>query len=127
MNRERAKELLPLIEHFANGGDIGTYAQGISVITDNPSWSDAETYHIVYSKPSIDWSHVNKEYKWLAVDEDGKACVTVLEPREKKCFWVAEDPNSSAIPAEYFASFKRGTCDWEDSKIRRPERGPTFE
>jgi len=38
MNRERAKELLPIIEAFANGEDIQT----IHHIDKNPEWQDSE-------------------------------------------------------------------------------------
>ncbi len=35
-------------------------------------------------KPSIDWSHVKDEYKWLSVDKDGRAYVYENEPERRE-------------------------------------------
>ena len=71
------------------------------------------------TKPSIDWTQIKDEYKWLAVDENECAYVYENEPTsDESAFWCS----SSAI---YFnvnglVSYSRGTCDWKDSLVKRP-------
>jgi len=50
MTREEAKELLPIIEHFANGGDIQHEDNGIWYDISCPSWLYGVTYRIKRDK-----------------------------------------------------------------------------
>ena len=71
-------------------------------------------------KPSIDWSHVKGEYKWLAVDKDGSAYVYKDEPeRSGSDYWYSH--NGSLNEVNGLASYTPGTCDWQDSLVKRPE------
>ena len=71
-------------------------------------------------KPSIDWSHVESEYKWLSVDKDGSAYVYENEPErsENDCWYCLK---GSLIEVNGLASYTPGTCGWEDSLIERPK------
>ena len=72
------------------------------------------------TKPSIDWSHVKGEYKWLSVDKDGSAYVYEDEPeRGGSDYWFS--PNGSLNEVNVLASYTPGTCDWKDSLVKRPE------
>jgi hypothetical protein len=46
VNRERAKELLPIIEHFANGGKVEGFTNGLWSVLNNPSWDAYDRYRI---------------------------------------------------------------------------------
>jgi len=50
MNRERAKQLLPIIEAFANGEDIQARSSGVAStwkdVIGNPEWLDSCEYRI---------------------------------------------------------------------------------
>ena len=71
-------------------------------------------------KPSIDWSHVKGEYKWLSVDKDGSAYVYEDEPeRSGSDYWFSH--NGSLNEVNGLASYTPGTCDWQDSLVKRPE------
>ena len=39
MNREKAKRLLPIIQHFANGGKVEGFAYGFWSVVENPTWA----------------------------------------------------------------------------------------
>lgn len=71
------------------------------------------------TKDEIDWSHVAPDFKRMARDEDGDAWFYVDDPfLEGECWWCARGNTASA---NAFASYKRGTCDWRESLVRRPE------
>ena len=78
-------------------------------------------YRIAPTKPSIDWSHVHPDYKWLAVDKEGFAGAYKDEPRfsEKNQCWFSELHDGRTV--NHFSSFKPGTCKPEDSLVMRPE------
>ena len=69
------------------------------------------------TKPSIDWSHVSSEYNYLVQDSDGEGYLCGEEPSRVKSGWNAGSPNISATA---FTSYDPGTCDWEDSLVKRP-------
>ena len=69
-------------------------------------------------KPSIDWSHVNENFKWLAMDADGTFHIYTDKPLQGNRQWTTNLP---CTPAIHFASFVPGTCDWRDSLVKRPE------
>ena len=72
------------------------------------------------TKPSIDWTQIKDEYKWLAVDVNNCAYVYENEPNiDGIAYW-------STSSATYFCvnglvSYSRGTCDWKESLVKRPE------
>ena len=69
------------------------------------------------TKPSIEWSHVNTYFKWLAMDADGKFHIYTDKPLQGNQQWTTNLP---CTPAIHFASFVPGTCDWRDSLVERP-------
>ena len=68
-------------------------------------------------KPSIDWNHVSENFKWLAMDADGKFHVYTSKPLQGNQQWTTNLP---CTPAIHFASFTPGTCNWKDSLVERP-------
>lgn len=70
-------------------------------------------------KPSIIWSHVKDEYKWLAVDANGGAYVFEYKPVfDDSDYWYSID--GPCFDVSGLSSYSRGTCDWKDSLIKRP-------
>ena len=70
------------------------------------------------TKPSIDWSHVSAEYNYLAQDANGDGYLCGKEPSHHTSAWDMESPYLSATT---FTSYEPGTCDWEDSLVKRPD------
>ena len=69
------------------------------------------------TKPSIDWNHVSEDFKYLAMDADGKFYIYTDKPLQGNQRWTTNLP---CTPAIHFASFTPGTCDWRDSLVERP-------
>ena len=73
----------------------------------------------VVTKPSIDWSHVSEDFKYLAMDESCLHHLFTEKPMQATLEWATHHPY---IYAGHFASFTPGTCDWKDSLVKRPEQ-----
>ena len=72
------------------------------------------------TKPSIDWTHVNEKFKWLAVDERGGAYVYENKPKIGVAnFWC--DLKGEFNQVNGLASYVPGTCYWKDSLVERPQ------
>lgn len=69
------------------------------------------------TKPSIDWSHVAPECKWLARDKNGECSLFTERPSLEERIWFV----NGWLKASPFASLNPGTCDWRDSLVKRPE------
>lgn len=87
----------------------------------HPGWHLDHTYRVAAppTKPSIDWSHVAPQFKWMATDEDGNTYVYSLHPGYSSSQWIAKFTDCAI--ATPFASLVPGTCVWKDSLVRRPE------
>ena len=72
------------------------------------------------TKPSIDWNHVNENFRYLVMDECGQHWLTtnrptiLTTPERWICSGVAQS-------AGQFASLIPGTCNWKDSLVNRPK------
>lgn len=76
-------------------------------------------YRIKPSKPSIDWSHVSDEFKYLARDEDASAYLYGDKPNRGNSLWCSV--SQDVICASSFKSLRLGNCDWTESLIERPK------
>ena len=70
------------------------------------------------TKPSIDWSHVSSEFNYLIQDSDGAGYLCSKKPARVEGGWNVE---SHYICADAFTSYVPGTCDWQDSLVKRPK------
>lgn len=89
----------------------------------NPVWLDEIYYRIKeLSKPSIDWSHVHSDYKYLARDRNDEVWVFSTEPRLNHDLWCIPTPPSTLAVriSGLLRSFTPGECDWKDSLVQRP-------
>lgn len=80
-------------------------------------WMKNSIYRVAATKPSIDWSAVSPQFKWLAIDKNGVAILCADKPYPVIDNWMADE----FVMAEAFASYKPGTCDWHSSLVQRPE------
>ena len=73
------------------------------------------------TKPSIDWDHVAPKYKYLSEDSGGIAFLYDEEPyvASDASAWYAQ--GDEVVEADGFASYTKGTCDWKDSLVKRPD------
>ena len=72
------------------------------------------------AKPSINWTQIKDEYKWLAVDVNKCAYVYENEPSsDGSAYWCSS--GATYFHVNGLVSYSRGTCDWKDSLVKRPE------
>lgn len=86
-----------------------------------PDWSKHCTYRIAPEPlipDFIDWNHVAPEFNFMARDKNGRLYLFGGEPRPEDDMWSGFGP---AAKAHVFASYRRGTVEWKDSLVRRPE------
>lgn len=76
-------------------------------------------YRVKASKPSINWDHVSKKYKYLAMDKDGMGFLYTSPPNKRTGYW--ETTEGFYVHATVFESFNPGNCHWEESLVERPE------
>lgn len=71
------------------------------------------------AKPSINWEHVDSKFNYLAEDANGDAFLYEKEPFSTMTAFC----NGGGDVAEVFmfASYVKGTCDWKESLVKRPE------
>lgn len=118
MSRE---EKLDLFADYIDGAKIEVRVRGSSVFkpTNTPSFHPEHAYRKALTEPSINWDHVAKEYNYMATDKSGATFLYKLKPHKSSSFFNSE---SYRPRADIFASFVKGTCDWENSLVKRPEQ-----
>lgn len=87
----------------------------------DPHFENECEYRIKPTKPSIDWSHLGDDFVQIATDKNGEAyAFTDGKLDQSNDFWKCHEKMKYAS-LKGFASFNRGTCDWKDSLVQRPE------
>lgn len=71
--------------------------------------------------PSIDWSHVPNEYKYLAVDENEVVYVYENKPTLRNTTWNVDKGKYTSLKG--LKSLNRGNIDWRFSLITRGYEG----
>lgn len=82
-------------------------------------WYEHTQYRVKQTPHSIDWSHVAKHINVMVGYPNSVVLLLSKLPERVQKGWEVE--NYAYINAENFASFKRGTVDWKDSLVLRPE------
>lgn len=117
-HRQKMKELLPIIQAYCDGAEVEYVFPhgGMYKSAEEPTFDTVLTWRIKQTPDTIDWSHVHKDYKFMARDEDGCAYVFTNKPYNNECHW-----SGSGVACNHFVSYKQGTVSWEDSLVERPE------
>ena len=71
------------------------------------------------TKPSINWEHVDSKFEYLAEDPSGSAFLYEEKPFIALTSWGIQ--GGEAVEAFMFASYEKGTCNWKESLVKRPE------
>jgi len=115
------EEQLDIVTYWLDTGRIevlDTYSNRWYTIT-MPAWQHKGYFRKPLTKPSVNWDHVAKEYNYMATDKSGATYLYKLKPHKSSSFFNSE---SYRPRADTFASFVKGTCDWENSLVKRPEQ-----
>ena len=103
-------------------GEIAQYNGYDFHVAADVHWSSNVIYRAVRpvpTKPSINWDHVADEFIAMATEEDKDTWLYEKIPTDKDFGWVSCRDHTTS-PADSFASFVPGTCDWRDSLVIRP-------
>jgi hypothetical protein len=123
MTREDLIKHWDVICAFKDGAEVEVFCveekSSEWIIDRKPTFEALYLYRIKPTKPSIDWSPVHPDFKWLAVDDDDLGILHQSKPQPTSYgMWSSSGHKTAAMA---FASYKAGTCDWEDSLVERPE------
>ena len=121
MKRMTDEEIVKVVQAHIEGKPIEVYgSRGGWIKILYPSWNfDDCVYRVALTKPSVDWSHVDKRFNYLATDSNGTSYFFMNKPIQRSSWWGVQD--GECLSADAFASFTPGTCDWTDSLVERPE------
>jgi hypothetical protein len=121
ISREGILKHKEIFDGWLAGGEVEFYSEGMAVwlYDPNPSFRPEVKYRIKETKDSFDWDALHPHYKFIVRDEYGDAYAYEEKPIVINRLW-REGCSCTKITGA-FASYKRGTCDWTDSLIERPE------
>jgi hypothetical protein len=119
------EEKAALHEHEKAGGVIEfTYFHHWSPVS-KPTWGSQTIYRTVTlpkTQDVIAWEKLPDWVEWVARDEDGTVHATQKEPLYTDDCWFYFDADRRALRIDDFPGIVQiGTCDWKDSKQRRPK------
>lgn len=123
-HQQRTADMIKVMQAYVDGGNIQVASALLEtgyMSASEPCWDwKAYDYRIApaTTPDTIDWSHVAPEFKWMARDSEGQCWLYHTEPKSECCSWYSMD---DVTPADSFSSYHRGTCDWKDSLVKRPE------
>lgn len=85
-----------------------------------PRWNWSETiYRVAAPTPdSIDWSHVDPQWKFMARDKKEDLYLFRNEPEIIPWYDIHD---GGVLITDLFTSYRRGTVAWNKSLVRRPE------
>lgn len=123
--RMTTEEMIEVMQAYLAGKTIEFRDKLVPVwyLSSIPSWDWAlYDYRVKEDKLSIDWSHVNDRYNWMAMDEDGTVGLYSSTPKIKSsanCWYAASSYPSCT--ADVFKSLVIPVgIDWKKSLICRP-------
>ena len=119
-HKKRTAEMIAVMQAYVDGKAIEVSHGGgpFRVFNSDPCWTwSSYEYRIATIPDSINWDHVAPGWKWMARDEDGDVYLFTEKPILKSDVWGS----SGDAVALCLSSYTRGTVDWQQSLVRRPE------
>jgi hypothetical protein len=117
------EEKAALHEHWEAGGVVEYYCEGVWVQY-APSW----LYNVIYrtvpltkTQDVIAWDRLPDWAEWVARDESGKVHCSDVEATTCGGHWMYRLPTDVRRIDDFPGLVQIGTCDWKDSKQRRPK------
>jgi len=116
-------EIIEVVQAFKDGCEIECFHLGAGswypVL--KPKWDFSNyIYRVKLVKPSIDWSHVHEDFRFMARNEYyPESRLFTHRPEISASMWQPTD--GKVRSTSVFASYKPGTVDWQDSLVERPE------
>lgn len=118
------KEKAALYEHEKAGGAFEYYYSVASVWTvTRPSWLEDCIYRTVplpKTQDLIAWDRLPEWAEWVARDADGAAWGFECDPMPATGWWMMQTNGDARRIDDFPGLVQIGTCDWKESKQRRP-------
>lgn len=83
------------------------------------NWVECD-YRVALTRPSIDWTHVAPQFRYLVRDKDGTCYLYTAKPYTDNFSIMFVLGSGSFCDATSHASLNPGTCPWQDSLVERP-------
>lgn len=113
-----------LFAAWLNGVEIESSKSSLNWGYDQiPYWSNTFYYRtkpVKLTKPTVNWNPIHIDYNWIATDKNNKTYLYVKEPRRHDTSFNYSHNENFPMYAGGLASYRPGTCNWEDSLSCRP-------
>lgn len=127
-NEQRTQHYISIMQAYVAGEAIEVKEKanfGSWSSAGNPQWNWNEREYRVKrkSKPSVDWSALHPDIKFIARDSNGAIFGYHEKPTVKphgSAIWYATGALVAVKLNSVVASLKPGDCDWKDSLVKRP-------
>ena len=98
------------------------YVGGVWALDEFPAFLDHYYYRIAKTMPSVDWSQVHPDINHISTNSHEASFGTKgVQNKSEHGFWSTTQTESFYRIDGVIASYDRGTCDWQESLISRPE------
>jgi len=119
------EEKAALHEHEKAGGvfKVSYEAHLVWTIIPKPTWKSFNIYRTVplpKTQDVIAWDRLPEWAEWVSRDQDGEIYAWQDEPIGNSFFWHTNSSEYRRIDG-FPGIVQIGTCDWRDSKQRRPK------
>ena len=92
------------------------------IIHPYPIFQDHRYYRVAKTMPSVDWSQVHPDINHISTNSHEASFGTKgVQNKSEHGFWSTTQTESFYRIDGVIASYDRGTCDWQESLISRPE------
>lgn len=117
------QEKIAVMQAYADGKEIQVrvigYGEWVRSVEPTWSWGGCEYRIKPETHDYINWDHVDPMFQYMARSKSGYVWLFSEIPSRSLDFWVSH--SGHAMLASAFTSYKRGTVDWKDSLVERPE------
>lgn len=107
---------------FGKASRDGRVIEMLAAFAGEVCWSHIAAYQVALPEPRdmiVPWHVLPKEYRWAAVDDDGRAYAYEETPSCFGNWW--KSPSESHIRIDQLVGYDPGTKPWDQSLIQRPE------
>jgi hypothetical protein len=120
------EEKAALHEHEKAGGKVLAHHHsqewvGVNFMADTYPDFVYRTDPLPKTQDVIAWDRLPEWVEWVVKNEDGRVHATQKEPHYTDDYWFYFDVDGCVLRIDDFPGIVQiGTCDWRDSKQRRP-------
>lgn len=116
---ERTKRMIEVMQAYVDGKRIEVKGLYFNTLVQEPWWDWCSSEFVVAKTPdTINWDHVAPEFKYMARDGYGNACL--YEDKPTVSGFNSYACTNKFVTVKGHASYRKGTADWKESLVIRP-------